>query len=651
MGLSFFRSFSKGPLRVNVSSSGVGLSFGLKGARVSVGPRGTYVSFQQGGFRYRRKLSEDKKKYQPPPAAAPVPAASFTTPGHIHTASAAELQDSSLTELLQEFQSRASRFSLFVPALLVLTALTLYLMFWVSHALGIGTFTAGALLLIPLWSWDKDRRSAVLIYDIDEPTLQERWTLANTAGEALAGCDMVFHIYSQVASHDKKYTAGADFSVQRTRVRAVQGSLPFLVTNIEPWSIPAGPQKLIFLPDFLLIQEGSIVGGVPYSRLRAEAYGQKFVEEERVPSDTEVVDRTWQYVNKKGGPDRRFSNNPMYPVVHYGKLELASTDGVHIVLNTSTPRAAEAVEGVLERLRRLDSGGQGTAVPPSMEQAGPARKSAGPATLPQQATASSDAEIDFSCLFDESTIDQIVASLLLAMKYLALADGTVDEDERAFLQSFGETILPAARAGGGEAPLPEAEVAATVARLLSFQVPPWEVLAKLMKAARPIVKNLEAFVQMSAFLTSIVSKDCGDQGRRYEEVMRAAGVPGARIKKWHQACDGTPVELATDHVLVMLYVARADSKISDQEKTAMEARLLGLTAVMEAATAEHLRHTLETARVRKDMLEARCAKYRFMEARSREQIMESARAAAGDSPNPRTATRLREVAAWVGSGE
>ncbi len=447
MGLSFFRSFSKGPLRVNVSSSGVGLSFGLKGARISVGPRGTYVNFQQGGFRYRRKLSGDSKP-APPPASQPVPDGAYPQQqqGHIQTASAAELQDSSLTELLQELQSRASRTNLFVPALVVLIALSFYLTFWVHQALGIGVFVLGAVLLIPLWSWDKGRRSAVLIYDIDEPAIQERWTLANAAGEALAGCDTVFHIYSQVASHDKKYTAGADFSVQRTRVRAVQGALPFLMTNIEPWSIPAGPQKLIFLPDFLLVQEGSMVGGVPYSRLRAEAYGQQFVEEERVPSDSEMVGKTWQYVNKKGGPDRRFANNPMYPIVLYGKLELTSTEGVHIVLNTSTPRAADAVEGILDRLRKLDASGQATSMATSsvVEQAVQTEAPAIPAVQQAPPVTAGPAETDFARIFDEPTINQIVATLLLAMKHLALADGTVDEDERAFLQSFGEQILPAA---------------------------------------------------------------------------------------------------------------------------------------------------------------------------------------------------------------
>ena len=39
-----------------------------------------------------------------------------------------------------------------------------------------------------------------------------------------------------------------------------------------------------------------------------------------VPSDSVVIDSTWQYVNKDGGPDRRFSNNPTIPVAQYCKI-------------------------------------------------------------------------------------------------------------------------------------------------------------------------------------------------------------------------------------------------------------------------------------------------------------------------------------------
>ena len=56
MGFSFRKSIKLGPLRVNLSKSGIGLSAGVRGARVSKGPRGTYLNVGTGGVQYRKKL-------------------------------------------------------------------------------------------------------------------------------------------------------------------------------------------------------------------------------------------------------------------------------------------------------------------------------------------------------------------------------------------------------------------------------------------------------------------------------------------------------------------------------------------------------------------------------------------------------------------
>ena len=60
-----------------------------------------------------------------------------------------------------------------------------------------------------------------------------------------------------------------------------------------------------------------------------------FVEEESVPRDSQVVDRTWRYVNKKGGPDKRFSNNRELPVVLYEEMYLTSSSGLNEIIQLS----------------------------------------------------------------------------------------------------------------------------------------------------------------------------------------------------------------------------------------------------------------------------------------------------------------------------
>lgn len=56
MGWSWRRSLSLGPIRLNFSKSGVGMSMGVRGARVSTGPRGNFMTLGLGGFRYSKRI-------------------------------------------------------------------------------------------------------------------------------------------------------------------------------------------------------------------------------------------------------------------------------------------------------------------------------------------------------------------------------------------------------------------------------------------------------------------------------------------------------------------------------------------------------------------------------------------------------------------
>jgi hypothetical protein len=57
MGFSFRKSIGLGPIRLNLSKSGVGVSTGVKGARISTGPSGTKVYGGWGPFRYQKQLA------------------------------------------------------------------------------------------------------------------------------------------------------------------------------------------------------------------------------------------------------------------------------------------------------------------------------------------------------------------------------------------------------------------------------------------------------------------------------------------------------------------------------------------------------------------------------------------------------------------
>jgi hypothetical protein len=102
------------------------------------------------------------------------------------------------------------------------------------------------------------------------------------------------------------------------------------------WRLDVSGQMLYFLPDRLLIYQGGSVGALAYNSVDCSVMPTRFIESEGVPSDSQVVGQTWRYVNKGGGPDRRFGTNPQIPIALYGQVNLHSQSGMNIVLHASS---------------------------------------------------------------------------------------------------------------------------------------------------------------------------------------------------------------------------------------------------------------------------------------------------------------------------
>ena len=65
MGLYLRKGFRLGPIRLNLSKSGLGVSGGIKGAKIGIGPRGTYFNGGSDGLYYRKHLGSGKKAGSP----------------------------------------------------------------------------------------------------------------------------------------------------------------------------------------------------------------------------------------------------------------------------------------------------------------------------------------------------------------------------------------------------------------------------------------------------------------------------------------------------------------------------------------------------------------------------------------------------------
>lgn len=252
--------------------------------------------------------------------------------------------------LTRDLNSRAGRVNLFKAYLWVSGGLLLC-------SLGEPVFFLGLLIVAGIGAffvhrWDRDRRTARIFYDLDNDDVVERLALCSVAGEALARAARVWHIFASTQTLARRYHAGAGSLIQRTPTRCWRGSLDGVSLNVAAWSIPVGPIQLLFLPDQLLIRQGTRCWFVGYEHVDATHESSRFIEDGAVPPDGQVIDTTWRFVRNDGGPDLRFKNNHRLPVLSYGELIL-HCGTVRIVIQASNPAATQAAAAALQELTRL----------------------------------------------------------------------------------------------------------------------------------------------------------------------------------------------------------------------------------------------------------------------------------------------------------
>lgn len=134
-------------------------------------------------------------------------------------------------------------------------------------------------------------------------------------------CERIWEVLSSQGGYDRKYHAGCSVQVSRKDVR-VEKCLPFpFKANVNAYAIFLADCKVVFLPDCVYVVRGTDFKALHYEEIRWHIGTVQFVESSP-PSDARVVGKTWQYVNKKGGPDRRFNYNPQLSECLYGEFEV-----------------------------------------------------------------------------------------------------------------------------------------------------------------------------------------------------------------------------------------------------------------------------------------------------------------------------------------
>ncbi len=348
MGWYLRKALRVGPLRLNLSKSGLGVSAGLKGLRIGTGPRGAYVHAGRGGLYFRQRIGgpADRRGRRPAPETVPhTPTVSDA--GTIHTAGTAQLVEESAQNLLREI-GRTLRVTPLAPlvigggAIATIAAFLLLSQHWAWALAAIPCLAAT--IAAGIWARSRDVRlkTVHLWFDLSEDA-GRRFKAFEGALQSVASCQKIWRVTTQQATGDWKRHAGATSLVTRHTVSFTRRLPPYFDSNVHPYALSLARQVLYFFPDQILVYEGNDVGAVAYDSLEIDVDHSEFRGTDGVPGDAKVIEHTWRYVNKKGGPDRRFTNNPQIPVCRYERIALRSPTGLNVHLMLSRLGVAQGL--------------------------------------------------------------------------------------------------------------------------------------------------------------------------------------------------------------------------------------------------------------------------------------------------------------------
>lgn len=337
------------------------MSVGIPGLRLGTGPRGAYISGGVGGFRYRRSLNAAPRATPVRPQNAPEvpipaqeegPAPTVVSTQEHDTLSVLQLTDSDSDGILQSINEQRRKMPLWPFA-----GGGLFLLWWFLTST---TINLPGILHLPLaivfaaitgcmyWR-DRMRKLTVLFFEPDTAVSEHFDALCHALSTA-AGMHKLKSVVSTSRYGDRKYSAGASEGLRFSSASLLLGQGPGVVANVQVPLVKTGRTTLAFYPDRVLAFQGNSVGSISYDALQTQEEYRRYVESESVPRDARVIDHTWQYVNRNGGPDRRFKNNRQLPICAYTQLNLSTATGLDIRLMGSRERGFAPLASALAQM-------------------------------------------------------------------------------------------------------------------------------------------------------------------------------------------------------------------------------------------------------------------------------------------------------------
>ena len=163
-----------------------------------------------------------------------------------------------------------------------------------------------------------------------EQEIGEKYNNLVSAYRNLTNSNKIWDVTSAHSENRAETRSAASTVVQKKEVKFDFQNLPEIKTEYPALHFQnANGADLYFYPSFIVMfrdrENFALIG---YNELEFEFETTRFVEEDKVPPDTKIIENTWKKVNKNGTQDLRFKGNFQIPIVRYGGITLKTNTGV-----------------------------------------------------------------------------------------------------------------------------------------------------------------------------------------------------------------------------------------------------------------------------------------------------------------------------------
>jgi hypothetical protein len=177
----------------------------------------------------------------------------------------------------------------------------------------------------------------------DKSQIEKSWLNCVDAFKELMCSEKIWDVtYSEEVDKVKARTT-AQTAIKRTLIKKTARDNDILKSDLPYLFLPnANGPDLFFYPTFLLFLKNNEEFGIfDLNDINTVMKLSRYIEEENMPNDTEIIEHTWKKSNKDGSMDKRFKGNYQIPIVKYGEITLKSENKLEESFMFSNPKAFE----------------------------------------------------------------------------------------------------------------------------------------------------------------------------------------------------------------------------------------------------------------------------------------------------------------------